>query len=142
MVVYVNRKQKGIYVIVLLHTKGQNIFIVDGIRIQKVGIFNIVRMNTRKKGRLIVKKAQNILETLGFLVQTANPKLKFIGPGKVRSMNEDFFGRWDLMAVHASRGYMKFIQVSVWEKQSEKIHQVEGFPNGDYSQGPINFNFG
>ena len=83
--------------------------------------------NTRAKGKRLEKKARSILEFDGWLVEQANPKLCFIGPGKVISKAHDFFGCWDLVAV---RNYLiKWVQVSTWEHKSDKIKQVSGFPN-------------
>ena len=84
------------------------------------------RINTRAKGKLLEKRARLILESEGWLVETANPKLMFIGPGKVLSKSHDFFGRWDIIAVRPS--VVKFIQVSTWEEKSGKIKQVADFP--------------
>ena len=89
--------------------------------------------NTRARGKLLVKRVKEILEADGYLVQTCNPKLMFIGHGKIISKGEDFFGRFDMICV-AKASSPKFIQVSVWEKLSEKIKQVSGFPHGPYSQ--------
>lgn len=88
-------------------------------------------MNKRAKGKLLVKKAKELLEAEGYLVEVCRPKLMFIGPGKVISREEDFFGKWDILAVPKNPPLgqkLRFIQVSVKEARSAKLKQVAGFP--------------
>ena len=89
-------------------------------------------MNTVAKGKILQKKAKSILESEEYIVEEANPKLQFIGKGRVISKKHDFFKKWDLIAV--GHGHVKFVQVSVWSLGSEKIKQVYGFPVGNYAQ--------
>ena len=83
-------------------------------------------INSRAKGKRIEKEARLILESQGWLVEQCNPKLMFIGPGKVISKAHDFFGRWDFLCVVLNQ--VLFVQVSVWEAKSDKIKQIQGFP--------------
>ena len=91
-------------------------------------------MDKRAKGKRLEKMAEDILARDGYLVEKANPKLMFIGPGKVISRAHDFFGAWDIICVPKKEGLLKFIQVSVWEEMSHKIKQVRDFPQGKYRQ--------
>ena len=85
--------------------------------------------NTKAKGKRIEKDARLILESEGWLVEQANPKLCFIGPGRMISKAHDFFGCWDFIAV---RNYeIKWVQISTWAHKSDKIKQVERFPFGN-----------
>lgn len=97
-------------------------------------------MDKRAKGKRLEKMASAILEVEGYFVERANPKLMFIGPGKVISQSHDFFGKWDLICVPKSklhtkklRAFIRFIQVSVWETLSMKLKQVKDFPQGPYT---------
>ena len=82
--------------------------------------------NTKAKGKRIEKDARLILEAEGWLVEQANPKLCFIGPGRMISKAHDFFGCWDFVAVRNCM--VKWVQVGTWAHKSDKIKQVDGFP--------------
>lgn len=90
-------------------------------------------MNTRTKGKKLEKIAKEILESEGYIVEFANPKLCFIGPGKVITKAYDLFGKWDCLAVKEN-SQLRFIQVGVWDHHSTKIKQVRGFPTGNWDQ--------
>lgn len=93
-------------------------------------------MNSRQKGKLIEKKVIEILEADSCRVEQAHPKLgwykdKQTGQLKVRSLDHDFFGLFDLIAVPAKpKGKIRFIQVSVWANRSFKARMLlgGGFP--------------
>ena len=85
-------------------------------------------MNTRAKGKKLEKLAKEILEAGGWTVEQANPKLQFIGPGKVISKAHDLFGKWDFVCVSDQEVQPLWVQVSVWDMMSVKIKQVAGFP--------------
>lgn len=88
-------------------------------------------MNTQLKGKKLQKKVTEILESDNYITEQCNPKLLFIGPGRVRSKKHDFFSAWDVIAIcKQSLRLPKWIQVSVWEKASEKKLQVKNFPIG------------
>lgn len=95
--------------------------------------------NKRQKGKELVKKVKQILEAEGYMVQVCNPKLMFIGKGKVISREEDFFGRWDIVAAKqvklgSPENSVRWIQVSTFENLAAKKKQVTGFPLGPHSQ--------
>ena len=89
-------------------------------------------MNKRAKGKLLVNKAKAILERDGWMVQVCSPRLMFVGPGKVISKEEDFFGAWDIWAIKKLSSYHArtlLIQVSMWNHRLDKIKQVKDFPD-------------
>ena len=91
--------------------------------------------NTRAKGKRLEKLAKEILEANGYLVEQANPKLQFIGPGKVISKAHDLYGLWDFMAVRKSGyGGVNFYQVGVWEHHATKKKLAQTFPWSDKYQ--------
>ena len=84
-------------------------------------------MNTRAKGKVIEKHAENILINDGWLVEKAKPKLMFIGPGKMISKEHDLWGKWDLMGVKEQQ--VIFVQCSVKSHLGDKRIQVARFPS-------------
>lgn len=89
-------------------------------------------MNAKKKGKILEKKARNILESQGYHVEQANPKLIYIPKQKrMISKAHDFFGLFDLIAVPPEpQGTVRFIQVSIWDNRAEKAKKltVANFP--------------
>lgn len=64
-------------------------------------------------GKRFEKQIADFLVSLGWRVERANPKLMFLGPGRMISKAHDFFGNTDHIAVHPGVPFTLFIQASL-----------------------------
>jgi len=60
-------------------------------------------MSSRREGNRVEVMAEKLLESEGYLVERARPDLRWIGPGRCRSMAHDIFGAFDFLAVRRDR---------------------------------------
>lgn len=84
-------------------------------------------MSRTSTGKAYEKEAREILESQGWLVEKAINKTIFLGPGKIISVAHDFFHCFDLIAKKLGEK-TRWIQVSVWEKASQKRKDLASFP--------------
>ena len=84
---------------------------------------------SRAAGKRFEKKVATFLGTLGFLVETAKPKLCHIGPGRVISISHDFYGVIDHIAIHPRMAQTLLIQSTLAANQVvEKMRAIDAVP--------------
>lgn len=83
-------------------------------------------MNRKAKGNLLQRYVKQILEADGYEVEVCKPRTVWVGPGRVISVSEDFYGKIDLIAVHATQ-LPRMIQVSVPSELSRKRKLLDGW---------------
>ena len=86
-------------------------------------------MSSRGVGNAAENRAEKELEANGYLVERARPDLRWIGPGRCRSMAHDIFGAFDLFAVKAnaadsSEDRIRLIQVTAGSGVNERRMKV------------------
>lgn len=85
-------------------------------------------MSTRESGRRFEKKIQTYLESLGFVVDRARASVRFIGPGKFISSQNDFWGYGDHIAVHPKAEDTLVIQATTGTGVGQKQKKAEAIP--------------
>jgi len=100
-------------------------------------------MSNKSIGKAFEKKVRGIMEAEGWQVETANPKLQFIGPGRMISKAHDFFGCIDLIGVHPKAPYTVFVQCTTgaaaprrkkmeaikWNYDGHRVVLIKRMPN-------------
>ena len=81
--------------------------------------------NWRAIGNRFVKKIrEKALDPMGFITEEARPKLKFFGHGQCRTVAEDLFGAFDILAINKSeKPYTWLIQATVGTAESDAVGQ-------------------
>lgn len=83
-------------------------------------------MSNKSVGKAFEKKVRMLMENAGWIVEQANPKLAFIGPGKVISKAHDFFGCIDLIGIRGGSPWTIFLQATTGDAgvRRKKMEQV------------------
>ena len=86
-------------------------------------------MSARGVGNAAENKAVKDLESEGYLVERARPDLRWIGPGRCRSMAHDFFETFDLLAIYndatnSAKARIRLIQITASNAVNERRKKV------------------
>ena len=82
--------------------------------------------NRSAKGARLQRLAREALEQVGYEVETARPRIVWLGPKRPISVVTDFWSRIDLIAVHQASA-VKLVQVSVPSELSRKRKLLQGW---------------
>jgi len=77
-------------------------------------------MSKVSQGKSYEREVERILVHDNWYVERTHPVYKFIGPGRVVTSRHDFWGLFDILAVHQALP-MRCAQVTVWEEIARKI---------------------
>lgn len=69
-------------------------------------------MNKREKGNKFEREIVKHLESLGWQVERATPRLMMIGKGRMISRSHDFWGVGDVVAFHSNSSHLLLIQAT------------------------------
>lgn len=78
-------------------------------------------MSNKSIGAAFEKKCMKLMESFGFAVERANPKLQFLPGGKVRSLAHDFFGCADLIGVKQGEPRTYFVQCTTGDAAVRRL---------------------
>lgn len=89
------------------------------------------RASTKAKGDRFEIRIRDFLESLGWVVERAHPKTKYIGPGVVRNVSHDIYGAFDFIAFHRKLPVFIMIQATTSETHvSEKKRTINQLMTG------------
>lgn len=92
-------------------------------------------MSNKSVGAAFEKKVQALMEDMGFAIERANPKLMYVGPGKMISKAHDLYGCIDLLGIHYSKK-VYFVQCTTGDAAVRR-HKIDSHTEWNFEHSRV-----